>query len=180
MSTALQYEIAPGDPGVRQTVEHMARLIREGVADPDVRRVATAIVGPLDPGAALDHIYAIREFLTAHVRFLRDPTGVELLHTPAWMLHDIDAHGVTHGDCDDVAILGGTLAGAVGLRVALVTVAFLDNPHNLSHVWAVVTSPVPMLGADGRQAWIDLDTTRPAQTNALSQVARVERYPVIV
>lgn len=180
MSTALHYEIAPGDPGVRETVAHMARIIREGVADPAVRRAAIAIVGGLDPAASLDHIYAIREFLAAYVRFVRDPVGVELLHTPAWMLADIAEHGVTHGDCDDVAILGGALAGAVGLRVALVTVAFLDNPQYLSHVWAVATPPVPLLDEACRQAWIDLDTTRPAQATAMSQVARVERYPVVI
>ncbi len=176
----MRYEIANGDAGVRQTVEHIANLIRDGVASPTVRAAATAIVGGLSPHEPLEHIYAIREFLSAHIRFLRDPSGVELLHSPDWMLEEIANRGAAHVDCDDVAILGGALAGSVGLRVALVTVAFLDRRNPLSHIWASTSPPVQLLDSNGQQVWIDLDTTRPSQALPVGAISRQEVVPVLV
>lgn len=177
MTTVQRFDIADGDAGVQQTVRKISEIIRESVADPLVRAAATSIVGSLQANDFQGQIYAIREFLQRNVRFLRDPAGVELLHTPEWMLRHIAEYGAVHVDCDDVAILGGTLAGSIGLRVKLVTVAFLDSGDRaaytpLSHIWASVTAPVAFLGSYGNQDWFELDTTRPMQELPLGAISR--------
>jgi hypothetical protein len=185
MTTAQVLEIADGDAGVRQTVDKIAELIRSSVATPVVRQAATAIVGSLPPNDFLAQMYAIREYLASSIVFLRDPAGVELLHTPEWLLTTIAQQGAAHVDCDDVAILGGALAGAVGLRVALTTVAFLDsrNPNTynpLSHIWTAVTAPTSFCDRAGEQIWIDLDVTRPMQALPIEAIARYEVQPVLM
>ena len=166
-----------GDAGVADTIAKMAAMIRASIATPIVRGAATSIVGGMNPNDFFGQLYAIREFLQQNVKFLRDPTNRELLHDPEWMLRQIASQGRVHVDCDDVAILGGAIAGAVGLRVKLIAVAFLDTaaPSRytpLSHVWASATAPVQMLDGDGKQIWIELDTTRPFQNLPLSAIAR--------
>lgn len=185
MTLVQRFTIDEGDAGVRQTVARMAELIRAGVATPAARRVATQIVASVTPTDYLGQIYAIREYLTNHVQFLRDPAGVELLHTPDLLLSMIDQNGAAYVDCDDAAILGGTLAGAIGMRVALVTVAFLDSKRqkqytDMSHIWASVSPPSGMYDESGTQLWIELDATRPFQALPLEAIARSDVYPVIV
>lgn len=172
MTTAQRFTIAAGDAGTAQTVRHISDLICSNIADPIVRSAATSIVGALQPNDALGQIYAIREFLSQRIRFLRDPAGVELLHTPQWMLQQIAQQGAAHVDCDDVAILGGALAGSVGMLVRLVTVAFLDNDAPLTHIWASVSPPFPCLDDEQQQIWIELDTTRQAQAIPVNQISR--------
>lgn len=187
MTTVQQLSIQDGDAGVLQTVAQMTRLIRQGVATPIVRDAATQIaVGAGQSG--FDQAYAIRDFLAARVQFVRDPTGVELLHTPEWLLRRIGQMGVAGVDCDDVAILGGALAGAVGLRVRLVVVAFLDNSRPqlygyttaapFSHVWASVSPAEAPRDANG-EIWIDLDTTRPMQNIPMHMIARSQVFRVL-
>lgn len=185
MTTVQRFTIADGDAGVAQTVDRIADLIRESIATPIVRQCATSLVANLGPNDFAGQIYAIREFLQQNVRFLRDPAGVELLHTPEWMLSEITRAGAAYVDCDDVAILGGALAGAIGFRVCLVTVAFLDsrNPSAytpLSHIWTAVTAPVAFRDSEGKQIWIELDTTRPMQDLPLHAISRKNVTPVII
>lgn len=185
MTSAQRFTIDEGDAGVRQTVARMADLIRAGVATPAARRVATQIVANVVPTDYLAQIYAIRAYLTEHIQFLRDPSGVELLHTPDLLLSMIAENGAAYVDCDDAAILGGTLAGAIGMRVALVTVAFLDTKQpnryaDMSHIWASVSPPSGMYDDAGNQLWIELDATRPFQALPLHAIARSDVFPVIV
>ena len=166
--------------GTDQTVARMADVIEQSVATPIVRQAATYLVGNLRPSDFLGQIYAIREWCAQHIVFLRDPSGKELLHTPEWMLNRIDQDGAAHVDCDDAAILAGALCGSVGLRVALVTVAFLDKSQPMSHIWASATGPVQMLDSDKRQIWIELDVTRPMQSMPADAISRCKVYPVLV
>lgn len=179
MTTVHRSTIAEGDAGVRQTVAHMADLIREGVAQPLVRETVTEIVGGLGPNSFIDQIYAVREWCAQHVHFLRDPSGVELLHSPEWLLRTIHANGAAYVDCDDAAILAGSLCGAVGMQVALVTVAFLDNAAPFSHIWASASPPVAFLDTTGKQQWMELDVTRPMQDIPLDHISRSEVVQVL-
>lgn len=172
MTTVQRLSIAEGDSGTRQTVQRIAELIRSGVALPMVRDTATMIVGQFDPREYGGMMSAIREWCAAHIRFLRDPAGTELLHTPEWILNRIFMTGAAHVDCDDAAILGGALAGSVGFSVSLVTVAFLDKRAPFSHIWVSITPPVPFLGPDGQQQWMELDVTRPMQDVPLDIISR--------
>lgn len=141
-----------GDAGTGRTVERMRALIRQGGANPIVRRVAQRVVAGVDGRDAARQAGVIRSWLQSTFRFLRDPNGVELLHTPDFLLRELQANGYIQGDCDDVAILGGALGLAVGLAAQIVTAGFEGPTGPMAHVWVELAGP----GA----SWQDLDVTR--------------------
>ncbi len=175
-------QIADGDAGTEQTVSEMSRLICEAALTPTVRRVAVNIVAAVEDDP-IEQLTAIRQWVSSHFQFIRDPASGELLHDvtkgPDALLRQISQYGVARGDCDDAAILAGALACAVGFQVALMLVAFAPNaPY--SHVWASASAPFPCPDASGRQVWIEMDVTRPAQlqTVPMDRIARAK--PILV
>lgn len=177
MPTVRSINIASGDLGTDQTVHEMANLIRAGALTPQVRNVASRLVaGMSDP---VRQMLALRQWLSSHFQFVRDPASGELLHDTTYLLNQVANEGAAIGDCDDAAILGGALACAVGFRVALITVAVDDGSADdqaaglpYSHVWASVAAP------DGPAQWMEFDITRPAQYDAAAHVRRAKGYPV--
>jgi hypothetical protein len=59
-------------------------------------------------------------YLRAHVSFVPDPVGVELIRTPQAMLRTIQQRGFVAGDCDDLATFGAALLRAMGREPVLV------------------------------------------------------------
>jgi hypothetical protein len=178
MTTVTQSTIADGDLGVAQTVAAMAGLVRSSIATPIVRQSVAQILTSIEPGDYLGQAYAVREWLSQHITFLRDPAGVELLHTPEWLIRAIFMSGTAKVDCDDVAILAAALMGAIGWRVAFVTVAFLDNAP-FSHIYCSSSPPVAFLDSGGEQIWIEFDITRPMQEIPVNFISRSQTYPVL-
>lgn len=157
----------------------MGRVIQQSIATPIVRQCVSAIVEGIDPQDYSGQAVAVRDWIAAHTQFLRDPAGVELLHTPEWMLRTISANGVAQVDCDDVAILAGALMGAIGWSVTLVTVAFLDS-RTYSHVYCSASPPsAAFVDSDGEQIWIEFDTTRPMQDVPVSMIGRSRTFPIL-
>lgn len=146
--------IPSGDAGVQATVIRMRDLARRASLDPIVRTVTARLVIGI-PGSA-GHLQAriIRDWLTARVRFLPDPTTAETLHDPAWSLDQILTSGQVQLDCDDVAILAAAMGQSIGLRARYVVVAFRSPNAPYQHVWADL--------GDGRR-WLSVDPTRPVQ-----------------
>lgn len=155
--------IPPGEAGTVATVSTMRRLVLRAVASPVVRETVRALLLGTPTRNASAQVFAIRQWLSDHVIFLRDPDGVELLHAPDWMLHQIHTRGRLMVDCDDVAILAATLAKAAGLPARFVVLGFIPG-RGYQHVFTEVF--------DGR-SWVDLDVTRPGA------VPRVERASFI-
>lgn len=143
-----------GDPGAVKTMREMGRLARAALLDPVVLETAAGVVRRLDPASPLLAQWkAIRAWLAAHWRFLRDPEGVELLRTPRYLVDRILANGTVQGDCDDAATLGAAIGLATGLPARFVAVAF-PGKMDLVHVYAELKTSL---------GWRDLDVTRPAQ-----------------
>ena len=144
-------EIPGGNAGVMATVREMKRLAIAGSRDREVGYWADQMApGACCPGAIVD---SIREFLTAHVLFEPDPTGVELVRSPLYMVREIGKLGYTFGDCDDVATFGAAL-GMAHLLPARFRLLSLSPDGIFSHVYAELwTGPT----------WEPLDTTAPAQ-----------------
>jgi hypothetical protein len=161
--------ISRGDEGTRQTLAKMKRLVNGSLAAPMVRGTAVNIMRPVVPRDRVGQITALRCFLDERVQFLRDPVGVELLHSPDWLLREIQARYYVTGDCDDVAILGAALGKAAGLKARFVAVAFYDPVAPYAHVWTDLF--------DGDQ-WRDLDVTRKSQNLASKGISRRLIFPV--
>lgn len=90
----------------------------------------------------------ILQFVKDHVRYVRDPIGLEFVQSPLDMVRTIKARGFTYGDCEDHTILLNTLLGAIGIKARPVGVKLGDS-KSYNHV--VTTA----LGKDG--IWKTLD-----------------------
>lgn len=175
-------EVIPdGDEGTFTVVDRMAELVRSRIAHPVVRRAAVDLANKVPPQHLSGQIAAVRKFLERRVPFLSDPSGVELLHDPVLLLEDIRERGTARGDCDDVAVLGAALGGALGLSARFVVVGFRGPNEPFEHVWTELH--------DGT-AWRELDVTRPRTAEApaptreyvvdvlTGEVPAMQRYPL--
>lgn len=109
----------------------MRKLIRSGAADPRVRRRAESIlqeyeVPERDTEGEADAFF---DWTRNHLRFTKDPRGVELVTTAPGLLADSN-----FGDCDDYTVLLGSLNESVGIpyRVKVVR-SHRDGPFR--HVY---------------------------------------------
>lgn len=152
---AHQYTIADREAGGLDTLHRMRQIIRAQIALPVVRLTTAQIVAGTGTDAARQ-VYLIRNWLSSHIGFLRDPDGHELLQDPATVLAMVHAHGAADVDCDDVAMLGAAMGLSIGLRAQLELIGAWGG---YSHVWADLSSPMRI------PEWQDLDITRPWQVD---------------
>lgn len=144
-----QRPLAEGDPGTADTVREMCRLIDEGASDPEINRLAIAIVKaagvrPLDFEGERRAVYA---WIRRNLRYVRDVDGKETLRGARETLT------VGAGDCDCLTIVTLALLRTLGQRGRIVTIAtHPEAPDLFSHVFAEVR--------DERGRWIPLDTAR--------------------
>lgn len=160
-------EITDDDNGTDQTVQSMLRLIRQGANAPDVMATAAAICDRAGAANPYAHILAIREWCAARWCFRDDPDPIELLYAADTQLSMIDRHGCMAADCDDAAILFGSLAAARGFEVRVVCVAFLTPDAPYAHTWSECrprTESAP---------WIEGDVTREMQEIPIGEISRV-------
>jgi len=174
-------EVIPdGDDGTFTVVDRMVELVRARIAHPVVRRAAVDLANTVPAQHLAGQVAAVRKFLERRVPFLSDPSGVELLHDPVLLLEDIRERGTARGDCDDVAVLGAALGGALGLSARFVVVGFRGPNEPFEHVWTELH--------DGT-AWRELDVTRPRTAEApahtreyvvdvITGEAQMQRYPL--
>lgn len=159
------------DFGVYQFAALLARIANTEKLFPIVRLTAANIVGynnSRDPEA---QALALRTWIAAKVRFLRDPAGAELVQTPEYLLTQLSINGTVSGDCDDVATLAAALAMSIGLRARFQLVGFNGPSGPFGHIWTEVQ------GSQGG-SWWELDTTRPSQGFEFNRIERVHTIPV--
>lgn len=160
------YTIPWGNAGIRRTLRKMGQLARHDLSHPLLVQTTGRILA--DSTGPADQARRIREFLTVYVRFLPDPSGLELVRSPVFMLREIEAHGQTQGDCDDVATLGAAMGLAVDLPARFVVLSF--KPHApFSHVFTELATPA---------GWLELDTTAPDQFPAGLRVYDRQHFEV--
>lgn len=150
--------IAYGDAGVETTLNAMGDLIDGGVDNPVVVGFARQLVTMAGGDAGRDQYRCaatIAGWLGAVWRFVDDPLDRELLRDADAMLREYAATGVVMGDCDEAAVLGGTLGKAVGLGVALTALGFdaSEGPAPFVHVYAVLLTD--------DESYVSLDVTKP-------------------
>src|SRR5260370_23587005 len=82
------YKITEGYRGTLQTVEHVSDLIKQGAKDFHVRQTAIDILlrRAVKPKDYLGEVKALFEWVQLHVRYSKDPYGVEVLHSANRML----------------------------------------------------------------------------------------------
>ncbi len=132
-----------GDAGVEQTINEMRSLVDEALRDPQIIRLSTDIVRSVSAFDDYGEANALYEWVRRNIRFTKDPVNKEKLYPPAELLK------IRAGDCDDIAMLLGTLLMAVGYPARLMTVA--ANGDEFSHVY---------VEANVNGEWVPLDPAR--------------------
>jgi transglutaminase-like putative cysteine protease len=122
----------------------MRSFTRQGKTLPAVRFKAVELTSGLQQKDYSGEARALHRFVRDSIRYVRDVTDVETLHTPDVTL----AQGA--GDCDDKAVLVAALLEAIGHPTRFVAVGPADN--NFIHVF--VESKI---GPN----WIPIETTEP-------------------
>jgi len=129
-------QIPGGVKGTRATLDRMKKIVDDSVKDKKVGAFirALAIKITIHNGAGTKQFKqeakALFEWVRDEIKWIRDVKGYETLQYP----HRTIAFG--GGDCDDLSILGSTLAKAIGIRTRFVAIAAdADNPSQYSHVY---------------------------------------------
>lgn len=158
-------QLSGGDAGTAETVQEMCRLIDAGSKDPEVNRLAIAIVH--DSGVPEFNFEgerrAIYTWFRQNIRFLRDIEGKETLRSARETLAN------RMGDCDCQTIAMLALMKTIGQRVRIVTVATQPQaPDQFSHVFPEVR--------DERGRWIPIDAARKKPRYGLAPRGWFRRY----
>jgi len=139
------YQIAEKDRGTRQTLAVMAQLVNQSLLDPYVREFTKEAVKFANPRDNLELAQTIDGYLRDHFEFFRDPSGIELIHTPHYMVQEIEKHGnftaningYFRADCDDFSILAASMAKASGMPAVFVVYAFPQTDNEYAHVFTM-------------------------------------------
>jgi transglutaminase-like putative cysteine protease len=137
MVKVLSYTIADKDRGTMQTLRIMSSIVNESLLDPYVREYTKKVVEYANPRNNLELANTINSFLSDHFMFIRDPSGIELLHTPNYMIGQIEKKFYFQADCDDFSILAASMAKAVGMQATFVVYAFPQSGGEYAHVFAI-------------------------------------------
>jgi hypothetical protein len=137
-----------GDRGTEITVQKMRGLIEQGKKDPVVHELAAWILHRYKVPAFdwSGEARAIGEAVWRNVRFTRDVTHKETLHSAAEIIR------LKIGDCDDFSILICSLLESIGAETRLVTVSnHREDPSQFSHIY-------PEVKIEGK--WVPVDFAR--------------------
>jgi len=129
--------------GTDDTIKLMLEYARgkEGEQSARVRQWAEAIVRLLRPKDYLSEILALRGWCTGpHLRYTNDARHVEQVKTPLRVLTEIEKHGVSLVDCDDIATLLAALGMSLG-RNATYTMAKFGKSLQFTHVFCRLQEP---------------------------------------
>jgi transglutaminase-like putative cysteine protease len=117
-----------GNGGAIQTLRAMQQLARASVRNPaqTVRELVLQLYQSLPPRAWMAQIQACTHYVKSQIRYVNDPTTVELVQTPEKTLQ------YQAGDCDDQATLLAAMLDCTGHPCRFIAVGF--NGGDFSHV----------------------------------------------
>lgn len=138
-----------GEPGTDATVRIMRKMIEAGKRDQAVRQLAERILRlyHVPNYQYVSELAALHDWVRRNVRYTKDPHEVEYIQTPRRLLQ------TRMGDCDDMAVLLGSLAEVVGHPVGIKVVSRYAN-RNYHHVY-------PVAEVNGREYGLDASVPFP-------------------
>ncbi len=122
-------------------------------SDPTIRRKSLELGTAWGSGGPRDAARNIAAYVRNNVTLVDEPD--ELLVDPTLMLEEIETRGVTHGDCDDAAMLVAALLRSIGLPVRFKAVQATPD-GSFGHVFTEY-----LLTDEDWSRWVPLDTTIP-------------------
>jgi Transglutaminase-like superfamily len=149
LGLAYRAPLLTGEAGTDQTIKLMRQLVDAALADASFVRKAVDIVRSVPAYDELGELNALYEWVKSNIRFTKDPLTKEKLYPPQELLK------IRAGDCDDISMLLGAFALALGYPARLITIsANPDAPQEFSHVYMQAEAPV------GSGQWVSMDAAR--------------------
>jgi len=140
--------IAGGNAGTAQTIARMRDLVTQGKRDFRLRIAVGKLLQECSPKNYSCYAKAVYNFCTHQIKYVFDPSGVELIEAPYRILES----GVA--DCDSIVVLAAAMLESIGLPCRFVTVkANRATPNEFSHVYLQTQIP--------HEGWVGLDCTMP-------------------
>lgn len=150
MSATLKTRRLPGGPGKQfRALELMRQLIKTWGRDPALRDWANQVIRKVREGDSKQEIRRLAMGIKLRVRYSRDPWKIETVADP------LETLKVGYGDCDDLVVLFGAAAQAIGYPVRLVMAG------NTGAAWSHIYNEVYLQDQNGRGKWIPVDLARP-------------------
>ena len=143
-------DIGEGEEAVERTINKMVHYAISGGHDTMVILTAQNIVRRYP--SRMEQAVAIYRWVKEHTVYVKDPTGLEMLQTPRFMLLQIaNGNDPATADCDCLSTLAAALLVAAGFpagfRVINRPMDFLTgDPYNFAHIYNIVWfegRPVP-------------------------------------
>lgn len=165
--------------GPRDTLASMAKIALgpRGEQSMLVRQFTEAVTREVWPKDYNGEILAIRNvFLQPSpthpnrklFRYMNDPRHVEWIKDPQRQIEEIQEHGSTTVDCDEIALMGAVMALQLGRETELVALGFA--PGQLTHVGFRVKEP-----KSGRWIWVD-PVAGPREREAAATAKEILRW----
>lgn len=152
VANATVYRVPPDEASTRRLGEAMVFLARKDAHDQEFIWWARAAVRGVPSKAHHMLVRRLLEWVRAHVTYLFDPLGYELLQSPK---HTLLVEGVA--DCDDLSCLLAAMSLALGYPSVIRFVkSDQSRPREFSHVYVGIGIP----DGKGGEEWIACDATQ--------------------
>ncbi len=131
--------LALGARGNYKTVDYMIKIARKVNGHPKIRQLAENILNYYNTKDMyyFDEALAIGDYIKNHVKYVRDPHGIEMLTDPLTMIDKME-RGEAFGDCDDMSLLVATLLLSIGQQPYFAIVKYDKNAQSYQHIYVVV------------------------------------------
>lgn len=140
--------ILGGNAGTAQTISKMQELVTVGKREEAIRILVGELAFQCPAKDYYCYVEAAHNFCRDQIRYVFDPSGVELLENPARILKTRAA------DCDSICILMASICESMGFPCRFVTIkADKQRPDDFSHVFLEVQIP--------KHGWVGSDPTQP-------------------
>ena len=118
-----------------QIVAYLNELAFQYAQNPAVRSAAIQILHHFRVGnnQVSKQVSAFTQWVKGNVVYVGDPEDAEYVISPIVMIRNIEESGKAYGDCDDHALLLGTLIKSVGVPCKIIGVS-LNDPNRYDHV----------------------------------------------
>jgi len=85
----------------------------------------------------LEEAAAIGAYVQEKIEYAKDPVGIEQLHSPLYMLEQIQ-RGESRGDCDDMSLMIATLLLSIGIQPYYRAIRYRTTAGPYNHIYVVV------------------------------------------
>lgn len=157
--------VADGAPGLRDKTRRIRRMVEAAKRDPNFRAFVVSLLHGLPWRDHVGEVERIVAWVKENVRYMRDPSGVEVFTTPQTLLGDALA-GEAAEDCDGMVTLASALLETAGYKTRYRIGAI--GPEKYRHIWLDVNVP--------RRGWVPIEMTR---EDAPLGFDPGSRYPIV-